>query len=706
MPDDFQPEERGETRLSLSPLRRLWAACADEHHRLFWAAALALALAGADVALPLLVRRAVDRHVAPTWAFVKAARRADYEAAEAAGGFGVGHARIFVQLPRLPERVRQRLTAAGAIEPARYFGPIPADALAQFPPATRTLIQPGSKRDPEVWAVAESAPLSTAQRVALHRGDFPALARVAALYAGLLACSLAGAFLLAWLLAATAQRVMADLRARLYEHLLRLPAAFHDKTAVGRLLTRVTSDIEALAEVFTQAFVFVLKDILLVGGAVGMMFLLSRRLAWVLLAGLPPLLVLGLLFRAFARGAYRAQRKVLARLNGFIQESVSGARVIQAFRAGAFFRGRFAALNRENYRAGVRMMTVFAVFRPAVELVGSALICLLLSVAAPGIFRGEITLGLMMAMLLYVELLFEPLRDLAEKYNILQSGAAAAERVFGLLDEYEEDVGGGRREPVRGAIEFQDVWFAYRPGEWVLQGVSFTLEAGRVAALVGHTGSGKSTVLSLLLRFYDPQKGRILLDGVDLKRWDKRTLRRALALVLQEPYLIEGSAADNADFLPAPAAAPPSGRPGALGLRDAEPAANSAGVAELLRRLPAGPATAVAEGGRNLSLGERQLIATARALAQEPRVLLMDEATASVDSATEAALQAAAAKLAAGRTAIVIAHRLATIERADRILVMHDGKLAEQGTHGELLARDGLYRRLHSLQFRDAGRAG
>ncbi len=697
--DDSYQEEGAEKRRSIRPLSRLWAAAAEYHHQIFWASLLAVALAGCDISLPLILRRAVDRHLMADWTILAAPTESDFSAAEAAGGIAVGGNRIFVEIPRLGEFRRQKLP--GSAFGARYYAPLPAESLAEFPPTLREKIISADRFRPEVWAVpaAREPELSLRQRLILHRDDLPPLRRAAIKYALVLLTSLCGTFLLTWWLSVIAQRVMAKLRRELYEHLLRLPAAFHDRTAVGRLLTRVSGDIEALAEVFTQAVVFVLKDLVLIGGSFAVVAFLSWKLALVLTAGMPLLLALGLGFRHFARGAYRRQRAIQARLNGFIQESLTGMKVIQAFRAEGFFTGRFMNYNRENYRAGVRLMTVFAVFRPAVELVGSGLIALLLWRAAPGIFSGAITLGMMMALLLYLDLLFEPLRDLAEKYNILQSGATAAERVFGLLDEYEEDVGGGHAAPVKGDIEFEGVWFSYRKdvpqedfvraseragGEWVLQDVSFKIAAGESAALVGHTGSGKTTLIALLLRYYDPQRGRILLDGIDIKRWNKRHLRRSMALVLQDVFLIEGVVADNVAF---------------LGGGD-RPGKNDPAVDELLARLPGGAQTPVGEGGRGLSAGEKQLVAAARALAQKPAVLLMDEATAAVDSTTEAALQIAVNHLTKGRSALVIAHRLSTIEHSDRILVMHGGRLAESGTHAELLARDGLYSRLHELQFK------
>ncbi len=683
-------EEQGESRLSLQPMRRLLEASKAHHTALLWASLFAMLLAGLDISLPLLLRRAVDRHVKPSWAVIEADRLEIREAADAAGAIPLGEARLLVDLTRLSESLRQQLTRRAGASKARFYRPLENNQLADFPESLRVNLRGDSRAmppPPPVWAVEDrqTSGLTLRQRLSLHAADLPALRNLALLYGVILLVSFAGTCALTLWLSRVAQDVMSGLRIQLYEHLLRLPVNFFDTTAVGRLLTRVTSDIEVLAEVFTQAIVFLLKDFVLILGSLVIMLALSWRLTLAIAALLPLLLAMALLFKKLIRGAYRAQRAALAKLNGFIQEAITGIRVIQAFRAEPFFRGKLDELNLVNYRAGLRMMEIFAIFRPLIELVGSAAIMLLVWRAAPDIFGGALPLGVLFAMIVYLQMLMDPIRDLTEKYNILQSGASAAERIFGLMDQYEEDIGGRARKPVAGEIEFRNVWFAYKAEEWVLRDVSFKIGTGKSAAIVGHTGSGKTTLIALLLRFYDPQKGQIFLDGVEIRQWNKHHLRRAMALVLQDVHLIEGTVAENIAFLAGDDATKPDTARAAAGLLD---------------RLPAGLQTPVGEGGRGLSQGEKQLVAAARALAQQPAVLLMDEATAAVDSATEVELQRAVAELTKGRTSIIIAHRLSTIEHADLILVMHDGEIKERGTHAELLAADGLYRGLHELQFR------
>jgi ABC-type multidrug transport system fused ATPase/permease subunit len=683
-------EEQGESRLSLQPMRRLLAASQAHHKALLWASLFAMLLAGLDISLPLLLRRAVDRHVKPSWAVVQADRLEIRDAADAAGALPLGEARVLVDLTRLGEALRQQLTRRADAPKERYYRPLEESQLADFPEALRVNLRAGSTAippPPPVWVVEnkQTESLTLRQRLSLHSADFPALRKLALIYGLILVISFLGTCALTLWLSRIAQEVMSGLRIQLYEHLLRLPVSFFDTTAVGRLLTRVTSDVEVLAEVFTQAIVFLLKDFVLILGSLAIMLALSWRLTVALMAMLPLLLAMALLFKKLIRGAYRTQRAALAKLNGFIQEAITGVRVIQAFRAEPFFRGRLDELNHDNFMAGLRMMEIFAIFRPLIELIGSAAIMLLVWRAAPDIFGGALPLGVLFAMVIYLQMLMDPIRDLTEKYNILQSGASAAERIFGLLDQYEEDIGGRTRKPVSGEIEFKNVWFAYKGEEWVLRDVSFKIGKGQSAAVVGHTGSGKTTLIALLLRFYEPQRGEIFLDGIEIRKWNKHHLRRAMALVLQDVHLIEGTVAENIAFLAG---------------GDAEQPDTARAAAGLLDRLPAGLQTPVGEGGRGLSQGEKQLVAAARALAQQPAVLLMDEATAAVDSATEVELQRAVAELTRGRTSIIIAHRLSTIEHADLILVMHAGEIKERGTHAELIAADGMYRGLHELQFR------
>ena len=421
------------------------------------------------------------------------------------------------------------------------------------------------------------------------------------------------------------------------------------------------------------------------------LFWLDWRLALVTFCILPLLAALTLWFKVRARQRYREVRLKLAAINSFLQEQITGMSVVQLFNQEERTFDRFSQVNDEHRAANVATIFYYAVYYPAIELVTALGAALILWYGGGQVLRGAVSVGALVAFLQYAQRFYRPLSDLSEKYNILQAAMASAERIFGLLDspvEIEAPADAHRPAEVRGAVEFDGVSFGYLAGETVLDDVSFRIEPGQTVALVGHTGAGKSTVASLLLRFYDADRGRVLVDGVDVRRWDLNGLRRASAMVLQDVFLFAGSVADNIGL--------GSGEIGAARIRRA---AREVHALEFIERLPGGFDSKLRERGGGLSVGQKQLIAFARALAFDPRILILDEATSSVDTETERLIQMALDRLLAGRTSLVIAHRLSTIQRADRILVLHQGKLREQGTHQELLARDGLYRRLYELQY-------
>ena len=494
-----------------------------------------------------------------------------------------------------------------------------------------------------------------------------------------------------YLMQMVGQRVMADLRAEIFAHLQRLEVAFFDRTPVGRLVTRATSDVDALDELFSSGIVTLFGDVLQLGGIVGVLFWLDWRLALSAFAVLPLLFLLTLWFKLRARASFREVRVLLARINAFLQEQIAGMAVVQLFGGEAAARARFARHNRDHRDAHVRGIFYYAVYYPGVELLTAAGLGLVLWVGGGQAVRGTLSVGALVAFLQYAQRFYQPLADLSEKYNVLQAAMASSERIFVLLDTppaVTAPPNPHRPARVAGAIELDGVDFSYLPGEPVLRNVSFRVAPGEMVAIVGHTGAGKSTLANLLLRFYDVQAGAVRLDGVDVRAWDLACLRRAVGVILQDVFLFSGSVAGNLRLGET-----------AIGDERLRHAAAEAQALGFIERLPGGFAAPVRERGAGFSVGQKQLLAFARALAFDPRVLILDEATASVDSETERLLQAALDRLLAGRTSLVIAHRLSTIQRADRILVLHKGELREEGTHAELVARRGIYYRLYQLLF-------
>ena len=489
------------------------------------------------------------------------------------------------------------------------------------------------------------------------------------------------------------QRVMYDLRLQLFGHLQRLSISYFDRHPVGRLMTRVTSDVETLNELFSSGVVTIFGDAFTLVAIMGMMLAIDLRLALVTFAVIPLVWLTARIFRRRVREAFGDIRVRLARLNAFLQERLSGMRVVQLFGREEASARRFAALNREHLEAHLRSITIYAVFFPAVEVLTAVAMALLLWYGGLRVLDSTLTVGVLAAFIQYTRRFFQPLQDLSEKFNLLQSAMASSERVFALLDEpvtvQEPETPVALARPVRGAVRFEGVWFRYSPdGPWVLKDVSFTASPGQTIALVGHTGAGKTTIVSLLLRFYDPERGRITVDGVNIRQLSSADLRSIIGFVQQDLFLFTGDIQHNLT-LDAP-----------ISPEAAREAAQRVGADRFIERLPSGYHHELGERGRSLSVGERQLLSFARALALDPSILVLDEATSSVDAEAEAQIQRAIAELMAGRTSLVVAHRLSTILHADEILVLHYGEIRERGSHRELLAQRGLYERLYQLQLR------
>jgi ATP-binding cassette, subfamily B, multidrug efflux pump len=495
------------------------------------------------------------------------------------------------------------------------------------------------------------------------------------------------------------QQTMYDMRTEIFTHLQRLPMSYFDRNPVGRLMTRVTTDVDALNDLFAAGVVTMINDFFLLVVMAGLLFWIDKRLGFDTMLVLPFILVVTLIFRKYVRDANRKIRTAIARINSFLQEYISGMSVVQLFNREMRARQEFSKRNKDNMLAWRDAILAYALFYPAVEFLSFATIALIYWSGGSRILSHALTLGVLIEFTMFAQRFFRPIQDLSEKFNILQSAMAASERIFKLLDEpitIDTNPNALTLAAPRGEIEFRKVWFSYgsagepKEEDWVLRDVSFRVEPGQSFAIVGHTGAGKTTLISLLLRFYDIQRGQILLDGVDIRLLDLQQLRKNFGIVLQDPFLFTGTLESNVRL----------GTPG-ITHEVVEHALEEVGLGEYLKGLPEGLASEVNERGSTLSVGQRQLISFARALAHNPRFLILDEATSSVDTKTELQIREALDRLLTGRTALVIAHRLSTIQHADRILVFHKGRLREQGAHQELLAQRGIYYRLYQLQYKE-----
>jgi ATP-binding cassette subfamily B multidrug efflux pump len=516
------------------------------------------------------------------------------------------------------------------------------------------------------------------------------------LFAGVQLLRLIFSYLQTVLLNTVGQYVMFDIRRELYDKLQHQEVAYYDRNPVGRIMTRLTNDVDALNELFTQGVTDVLGDLVMIVAIIGVMLWMDVRLTLVTLLTVPLLFAATTWFRKGARRGYDMVRTRIARINAFLQEHFAGAQTVQIFNAESKSLSKFDEINDDYRRANLDTIFYYAVFFPLVDFIGAVGIALVIWYGGYRVMNSALTLGALVAFIQYSGFLFQPIRDISDKYNVLQAAVVASHRIFKTLDlpvaitTPDQPLREGR---ARGLIEFRDVWFAYKNEDWVLKGVSFTVNPGESVALVGHTGSGKTTITNLLMRFYDIQRGQILLDGVDLRDWDLESLRKNFAVVLQDIFLFSGTVESNI-------------RLGRADISDERVlwAAQEVHAHQFIERLREGYKSEVKERGAGLSVGQKQLISFARALAFDPALLILDEATSSIDTETEQSIQQAIGRVMQDRTSIVVAHRLSTIQRADQIIVMHHGEIREQGTHQELLAEHGLYWMLYKLQYADGAR--
>jgi ATP-binding cassette subfamily B protein len=533
-------------------------------------------------------------------------------------------------------------------------------------------------------------------KVAIDRyiaaGRLGDLDRLAILYLVILVVAFAAEYVQTWTMQLTGQRVMFDLRMSIYGHLQRLDLKYYDKNPVGRLMTRVTSDVDALNDLFTAGVITIFGDVFALAGIMIIMIGMNWQLALVAFSVLPLIVLVTQWFRQNVRESYRVVRGLIARINAFLQENITGMATVQLFRREPLNFAKFDAIDAKHRDANISSIFYYAVFYPAIEAISSLASALIIWYGGGRVMQNALTLGALVAFLQYSQRFFRPISDMSDKFNVLQSAMASSERIFKLLDEPVEVKTPERpmtRQPLVGHIVFDHVWFAYTDEEYVLQDVSFEVRPGQRVGIVGATGSGKTTLINLLLRFYDVKRGRILVDGFDIRALDLAELRGLFSLVLQDVHLFSGTIADNI-------------RLGHASIDDErlQRAARAVHAEPFILRLPDGYQSAVAERGSTLSVGQKQLLSFARALAFDPRVLILDEATSSVDTETELIIRDALHVLMAGRTTIAIAHRLSTIQDMDKILVLHKGKLRESGTHQELLAHRGIYFKLFELQYK------
>ncbi len=658
----------------LKPYRLLFVVCV----------LLTVALAGIQLVIPYFTKTAIDSFMTLPYSIATL----DEPPSE---GFPIelGDGKYLVETLSISPEVRRVWEDANALSVEHYVYIPQSSADSEYPeryPEVFTPIQSG-------WIASNKdlgqLPIDELER--LRGTSIAGIVRLAALFLLALFGQFVFGVMQVYLLQYTGQRVMYDMRQEIFTHVLKLPLKFFDHAPVGRLVTRVTSDVQAINEMFTSMLVNLFRDAFLIFGIMIVIFRLDWRLALAIFAFFPVIVFAAWQFRNRVRTAYREVRKQIARLNAYLQESISGMRIIQVFVQEHKANERFDEINQSKYVADMRQLMTFAVFRPLMSFLSSFAIALVIWYGGFNVLRGSLSLGALTAFIQYVRMLFEPVLRLSEGYNVLQGAMASSERIFRLLDEVQEDPGlGTTLESFKARIEFRDVWFAYDNEEWILKGVSFTAEPGQHVAIVGPTGSGKTTIIRILLRMYPIQKGQILIDGVPLEDFDLAYLRSQMAVVLQDVFMFSGDIMDN------------------IKLRSdiaEEKAVESARFvnADFVESLPDGYHTEVKERGVTLSVGERQLLSFARAVAFDPKILVLDEATASIDSHTESLIQNSLRKIMQGRTSIVIAHRLSTIREADNIIVLHLGKLLEQGTHDQLLNQDGLYAALYNLQFSEAG---
>ena len=675
-------------------LRRLTRYAYPYRKVILMALALTLLITVMDLSLPYLSKVAIDRYILATWHRVALASLDPSAREEIAKTLGhaleqsqddryafISHEDLKRLDPVLVHKLKSDaiLSDKGFCRVSPTSEPIPLEQ-------ERDVLRDGSRMVPyeKVNAMKPDDILKARAK------DMDGLTRIGLILLVFLVVSFGLGYGETYVLELIGQKIMQDIRLDLFGKMQSQALSFFDRHPVGRLVTRVTNDVENLNEMFKSVTITVFKDIFILTGILVVLLYLNWKLALVCFALLPFIFGLTLLFSFLAREAFRELRAKVAKINAFLQERITGMRIVQLFATEDFQKKTFAGINHENYLAGMKQIRVFAVFMPVMDLFLSFAVALLIWHGGGKVISEQLSLGSLVAFLSYIQMFFRPIRDIAEKYNIMQSAMASTERIVEFLDHQEEISEPEHPEKpgrVQGHLRFDQVTFGYREEVPVLRDVSFEVKPGEMVAIVGATGAGKTTVVNLIERFYDPLQGRVLLDGVDLRRWPRKDLKKNIGLVMQDVFIFSGSLSGNILLGDDPA-----------GSEALERAVTQANARAFIQKLPKGMEQDIGEEGSNLSAGERQLLSFARALAHDPKVLILDEATSSVDPETERLIQEAILTMTRKRTTLVIAHRLSTIRRADRILVMHHGKIREQGTHEELIAMKALYYKLNRFR--------
>ena len=675
-------------------LRRLTRYAYPYRKVILMALALTLLITVMDLSLPYLSKVAIDRYILATWHRVALASLDPSAREEIAKTLGhaleqsqddryafISHEDLKRLDPVLVHKLKNNaiLSDKGFCRVSPTSEPIPLEQ-------ERDVLRDGSRMVPfeKVNAMKPDDILKARAK------DMDGLTRIGLILLVFLVVSFGLSYGETYVLELIGQKIMQDIRLDLFGKMQSQALSFFDRHPVGRLVTRVTNDVENLNEMFKSVTITVFKDIFILTGILLVLLYLNWKLALVCFALLPFIFGLTLLFSFLAREAFRELRAKVAKINAFLQERITGMRIVQLFATEDFQKKTFAGINHENYLAGMKQIRVFAVFMPVKDLFLSFAVALLIWHGGGKVISEQLSLGALVAFLSYIQMFFRPIRDIAEKYNIMQSAMASTERIVEFLDHQEEISEPEHPEKpgrVQGHLRFDQVTFGYREEVPVLRDVSFEVKPGEMVAIVGATGAGKTTVVNLIERFYDPLQGRVLLDGVDLRRWPGKDLKKNIGLVMQDVFIFSGSLSGNILLGDDPA-----------GFEALERAVTQANARAFIQKLPKGMEQEIGEEGSNLSAGERQLLSFARALAHDPKVLILDEATSSVDPETERLIQEAILTMTRKRTTLVIAHRLSTIRRADRILVMHHGKIREQGTHEELMAMKGVYYKLNRFR--------
>ncbi len=686
----MKEEEKLYSGLDRKILAKLWQYGKPYGGKILLIFLLILVLSGIQVVLPLITRQVVDGYLERSYLSLVPTERT-IEITEGYKAYRLSSDDLlFIPSNLLSEEEYQELQKEALILPEKYLRIERGDEVEQDKLLEQYQITFIETDKGNLIPSSEMEKIPAEKIKILRAGDLQGVKLFALLYLGLLLASFVFNYFQVVMMAVISERVMYDLRSDLVKHLLSLSLNFFNHNPIGRLVTRVTNDVDALREMFTDVFVYSAKDLIMIIGLLIVMFRLSPRLSGLIFTLVPILVIILYLFQKYAREAYGRVRIALAKVNSFLSETISGILLLQTFNQESRFEDSFNQINLDYYKANMYQLLIFAIFRPLIDVLSYLSLGAIIYFGGKGVGGGEISLGVLVAFISYIHMLFRPIFDFSERYNILQSAMASAERIFLLFEEKDKitlPLQPKYPEKKEGRVEFRKVSFEYKKGEKVIEDVSFIVEPNEAVAFVGATGAGKTTLINLLLRFYDPTEGEILIDGVNLKDMDLKFLRSYFGLVLQDVFLFAGDIKYNIALN------------NELEDHQVLEYAKYVNAHNFITKLEKQYESMVSEGGSNLSTGQRQLLAFARALAREPRILILDEATSSIDSETEALIQDAIKKIMKGRSSIAIAHRLSTIQDVDRIYVMRKGKIVEVGSHAQLLAKRGYYYELYRYQY-------